>query len=72
MKQRMPSGLTERKRLLETLAERAMDFGADVLRFESKVSDLSEVADAKLIVVCDAAVSAPTVKGGSQTSSAGR
>jgi anthraniloyl-CoA monooxygenase len=42
----------ERKRLLEILAKRAMDLGADV-RFESEVSDVSELADAELIVACD-------------------
>jgi anthraniloyl-CoA monooxygenase len=42
----------ERKRLLEILAKRAMDLGADV-RFASEVSDLSEFTDADLIVSCD-------------------
>src|SRR5918997_6468862 len=41
-----------RKRLLEILAKRAMDLGVDV-RFESEVSDISELAGAELIVACD-------------------
>lgn len=41
-----------RKHLLDILAERAMDLGADV-RFECEVEDLSGFADADLIVACD-------------------
>ncbi|MDQ3942034.1 MAG: FAD-dependent monooxygenase, partial [Actinomycetota bacterium] len=42
----------DRKLLLDILAERAMDLGADV-QFEREVEDLSEFADADLIVGCD-------------------
>jgi anthraniloyl-CoA monooxygenase len=41
-----------RKHLLDILARRAMDLGADV-RFECEVEDLSGFADADLIVGCD-------------------
>src|SRR5215211_735212 len=41
-----------RKRLLEILAERAVDLGAKV-RFEREIENLSEFADADLIVACD-------------------
>ena len=41
-----------RKRLLDILAKRAMDLGADV-RFGREVEDPSEFADADLIVACD-------------------
>jgi anthraniloyl-CoA monooxygenase len=41
-----------RKRLLDILAERARDLGADV-QFEREVEDLAEFADADLIVACD-------------------
>jgi anthraniloyl-CoA monooxygenase len=41
-----------RKRLLEILAKRAVDLGANV-RFENEAEDLSEFADADLIVACD-------------------
>jgi anthraniloyl-CoA monooxygenase len=41
-----------RKPLLEILAKRATDLGADV-RFECEVEDLSEFAGADLIVACD-------------------
>lgn len=40
-----------RKRLLDILAERAMDLGAEV-RFEHEAKDLSEFADADLVVAC--------------------
>src|SRR4051794_12675761 len=43
---------TGRRRLLEILAERALDLGADV-QFEREAKDLSEFADADLIVACD-------------------
>src|SRR3712207_5286187 len=41
-----------RKRLLDILANRAMDLGVDI-QFERGVEDLSEFADADLIVACD-------------------
>jgi anthraniloyl-CoA monooxygenase len=41
-----------RKRLLDILAKRAMDLGADV-QFGREVEDLSEFAEADLIVACD-------------------
>ncbi len=41
-----------RKHLLDILARRAMDLGADV-RFECEIEDLSGFADADLIVGCD-------------------
>jgi anthraniloyl-CoA monooxygenase len=41
-----------RKRLLDILARRAVDLGADV-RFECEIEDLSEFANADLIVACD-------------------
>jgi anthraniloyl-CoA monooxygenase len=41
-----------RKRLLDILGTRAMDLGADV-QFGREVEDLSEFADADLIVACD-------------------
>jgi anthraniloyl-CoA monooxygenase len=43
-----------RERLLDILAKRAMDLGADV-QFECEVEDLSEFADADLIGACDGA-----------------
>jgi len=43
-----------RKRLLDILAKRAMDLGADV-QFGHEVEYLSELADADLIVACDGA-----------------
>jgi anthraniloyl-CoA monooxygenase len=43
-----------RKHLLDILAKRAMDLGADV-QFEREVEDLSKFADADLIVACDGA-----------------
>lgn len=43
---------TDRRRLLDILAKRAMDLGADI-KFEYKAEDLSEFADADLIVACD-------------------
>jgi anthraniloyl-CoA monooxygenase len=42
----------DRKRLLDILAARAIDLGADV-QFERDVDDLSEFADADLVVACD-------------------
>src|SRR5919199_5791484 len=41
-----------RKRLLDILAERAVDLGAEI-RFEHEVEDLSGFADADLILACD-------------------
>ena len=41
-----------RKRLLDILAKRAMDLGANV-QFEREAKDLSEFGDADLIVACD-------------------
>jgi anthraniloyl-CoA monooxygenase len=41
-----------RKRLLDILANRAIDLGTDV-QFEREVEDLSEFADADLVVACD-------------------
>jgi anthraniloyl-CoA monooxygenase len=43
-----------RERLLSILAKGAMDLGTDV-QFECEVKDLSELADAELIVACDGA-----------------
>lgn len=43
---------TGRRRLLDILAKRAMDLGAEI-RFEHEAKDLSEFADADLIVACD-------------------
>jgi anthraniloyl-CoA monooxygenase len=43
-----------RKRLLDVLAERAMSLGAD-LQFDRSVADVSEFANADLIVACDGA-----------------
>jgi anthraniloyl-CoA monooxygenase len=41
-----------RRHLLDILAKRALDLGADI-QFEHEVKDLSEFADADLIVACD-------------------
>lgn len=41
-----------RRRLLDILTKRAMDLGADI-QFEHEAEDLSEFADADLIVACD-------------------
>lgn len=45
-----------RRRLLQILIERALALGVDV-RFESEISDLSQVADADLIVAADGVAS---------------
>ncbi len=43
-----------RKHLLDILVERAIDLGVDI-QFQREVTDLSEFADADLIVACDGA-----------------
>jgi anthraniloyl-CoA monooxygenase len=43
-----------RKHLLDILVERAMELGVDI-QFQREIHDLSEIADADLIVACDGA-----------------